>query len=275
LLLHGGAGPEDSAKKAIHVEELTQIARQALKRQTHGSEVILSAIKGMEDSENYNAGRGAALQSDGLARLTAAYMNGAQQTFSAVISTPYLKNPIELAESLQTKSSRVLTVPGSELLARELGHPIELNLTNARVARWAKRVSESGKQWDTVGATFFDGADSFWAGTSTGGRGFEVPGRVSDSGTVAGNFASRFAAVSATGIGEQIVDAGLAVRLETRVRDGSSLRDASRRCFQEAQNLQHQYGWIAVSNGSWAAAYTTPGMIFVAMAADGSVLAHS
>ena len=49
------------------------------------------------------------------------------------------------------------------------------------------------------------------AGTSTGGRGFEYPG-VTDSATVAGNYASRFAAISATGIGEEIVDDALAAR---------------------------------------------------------------
>ena len=39
------------------------------------------------------------------------------------------------------------------------------------------------------------------AGTSTGGVGGEIPGRVSDSPTVAGNYANEFAGVSATGIG--------------------------------------------------------------------------
>jgi L-asparaginase len=36
------------------------------------------------------------------------------------------------------------------------------------------------------------------AATSTGGKGFEVPGRISDS-TVAGNYANPFCGVSLTG----------------------------------------------------------------------------
>ena len=42
-------------------------------------------------------------------------------------------------------------------------------------------------------------ADQIYAGTTTGGRGSEEPGRVSDSATVAGNYASYAAGVSATG----------------------------------------------------------------------------
>ena len=41
--------------------------------------------------------------------------------------------------------------------------------------------------------------------TSTGGKGFEIPCRVSDSATVAGNFANNFAGISCTGVGEDIV----------------------------------------------------------------------
>jgi L-asparaginase len=37
------------------------------------------------------------------------------------------------------------------------------------------------------------------AATSTGGKGFEVPGRISDSATVAGNYANPFCGVSLTG----------------------------------------------------------------------------
>jgi L-asparaginase len=42
------------------------------------------------------------------------------------------------------------------------------------------------------------------AATSTGGKGFEVPGRISDSATVAGNYANPFCGVSLTGVGERI-----------------------------------------------------------------------
>ena len=36
--------------------------------------------------------------------------------------------------------------------------------------------------------------------TSTGGKGFEIPGRVSDSATVAGNYANLNCAISCTGV---------------------------------------------------------------------------
>jgi L-asparaginase len=114
------------------------------------------------------------------------------------------------------------------------------------------------------------------AGTSTGGRGFEFPGRVSDSATVAGNYASPFAAISATGIGEEIVDDALCARIETRVRDGLSLEDAGRRTFEEAKASGHRYGWIACdSRGYWCVAHTSEQMSFWVQTLDGQILSSS
>jgi L-asparaginase len=84
---------------------------------------------------------------------------------------------------------------------------------------------------------------------------------MSDSATPAGNYASAFAAVACTGIGEQIVDDGVAVRLETRVRDGASLRQASEQLRREAQRGGRRYGWIAVDGrGDWICCATTGAM---------------
>ena len=107
------------------------------------------------------------------------------------------------------------------------------------------------------------------AAASTGGRGHEYPGRVSDTCTVAGTYASRFAAVAATGIGEQIVDDALACRLETRIRDGMSLMDASGRCYREAIQRRRTYGWLALDRSSWCAAHTTPSMPYVVVGSRG------
>jgi L-asparaginase len=204
-----------------------------------------------------------------------AVMNGARQSFSAVISISDIRHPSRLAWALQEASSRVLTAPGHQELARELQLKPENLINPPRLAAWKKNVREASFSSDTVGVLVWNGAELF-AGTSTGGRGFEEPGRVSDSGTVAGTYASPFVAVSATGLGEEIVDDAVAARLETRVRDGMSLEQACLKALDEAKLLQRSYGWIACdAEGGFAVAYTTDVMSYLVIDWDGQILASS
>lgn len=107
------------------------------------------------------------------------------------------------------------------------------------------------------------------AATSTGGGRFNGPERISDSATVAGNYASAYAAISCTGIGEHIIDDGLAVRLETLVREGLSVVEASERIYRDALARQRVYGWIAVDRrGAWAMCRTAEAMPCAAMSAN-------
>jgi L-asparaginase len=55
------------------------------------------------------------------------------------------------------------------------------------------------------------------AATSTGGKGFEVPGRISDSATVAEIMLIWW---SLTGVGEDIMSNATAAKIATRVTDG-------------------------------------------------------
>jgi L-asparaginase len=192
-----------------------------------------------------------------------------------VISISDVRHPSRLAWALQDHSTRVLTSPGHELLARQLMQPVENLITAKRFEAWQKKVQDAFFMNDTVGALVFDGQRLF-AGTSTGGRGFEDAGRVSDSATVAGNYASAFAAISATGIGEEIVDDALAARLETRVRDGMGLEQAARKTYDEALARGRSYGWIACdARGYVSIAYTTQAMSYVLITWDGEILVSS
>lgn len=270
VLLHGGAAATDPSGQAavntatVALRAIAVKALASLKEGTQPLDVVVGCLQAMELDELFNAGRGAALQADGQARLTAALMDGPKQTFSGVISASYLTHPSLIAKHLQTQSSRVLTTPGTELVARELGLPIESALAPARIKNWTDRLAKGETFCDTVGALIRTRDGKLYAGTSTGGRGFEFPGRVSDSATVAGTYCTSVAGISATGIGEQIVDDALAARLETRCRDGATLEAASRQCFKEARAKNRGYGWIVVdSAGFWAAAHATPSMTFV------------
>jgi L-asparaginase len=85
------------------------------------------------------------------------------------------------------------------------------------------------------------------AATSTGGKGFEIPGRVSDSATTAGNYANACAGVSCTGVGEDIVSGALASSIVTRVTDGMPLALATEKTFKELSPFNGFAGIIGIS----------------------------
>ncbi|MGB3135996.1 MAG: isoaspartyl peptidase/L-asparaginase, partial [Nodosilinea sp.] len=100
----------------------------------------------------------------------------------------------------------------------------------------------------TIGVVVLDGEGHLAAGTSTGGKGLERLGRVSDSATPAGNYANSVAAVSCTGIGEDILDECLAARIVVRVTDGMAIAAALEKTFAEATANERDFGAIALSH---------------------------
>lgn len=274
LILHGGAGPMDPEGDRIvtatgALRDIAAALFEDLKFGREAREVALECVKAMERHEMFNAGRGSAMQRDGGIRMSAAFMDGNLQSFSGVMGVESVLHPSVMAEALQTESARVLGPPGTELLARRLGLPVADLVTEARLADWQKRRAKGG---DTVGCVVRSAQGHLFAVTSTGGRGYEEPGRLSDSATVAGNYCSRFCAVGATGVGEQLVDDAMAARLETRVRDGMTLAQASTKCFEEAKERTRHYGWIALDSIGWSVAHTTQGMTFVVFGEEGELL---
>ncbi len=274
LILHGGAPPRqiDPARIAAATQALTKYAQECFDLLAGGEvcDVVVAALTAMEADPQFNAGLGSSIQGDGQVRVSAGLMDGTPQTFSGVINALDIKHPSLIARALQGRRARVVSQPGVQSLARELNLPIENLITDASLKDFNERVAKGDV--DTVGCVARNQAGQLAAGTSTGGRGNELPGRVSDSATVAGNYATAIMAVSTTGVGEEIVDDALAARLETRCRDGLSLEAAARRCYEEALARSRSYGWTAVHrDGSWAAAHTTPSMSFVVRGETGVV----
>jgi L-asparaginase len=280
IILHGGAGPQDTRLGGLAEANrlLQEFIKVGMERLLHGEkalEVMVALIMMMEDAERFNAGRGSAIQWDGATRLTASIMDGKRQRFSAAVNATFTNHPILIAKELQDHKSTVLTQPGTELIARQLNLPIEKSLTEKRLKKFVESGCAVSQTCDTVGCVIKCQEGRLWAATSTGGRGCEIPGRMSDSATVAGNYATEFLAVSATGQGEQIVDDAVAARMEARCRDGLTLKVASEKAFREAEARQSRYGWIAIDKeGHWSTAFTTEAMSFAVMAGD-ELVAHS
>jgi L-asparaginase len=121
------------------------------------------------------------------------------------------------------------------------------------------KASRSG----TVGCVVLDLFGNLAAATSTGGKGFEIPGRISDSATVAGNFANAHCGVSCTGVGEDIVSAAIAAKIVTRVTDGMSLQQACEKTFAELKPYDGFAGAIAIDkNGTMYHLDSHPTMVF-------------
>ena len=273
IIIHGGASPIDPKGDAL-VDALASIENMAsecmsdLKSGKSAIKVVVKCLEMLENDEKFNAGVGSALQSDGIPRLTSSIMDGHKQNLSGVVSVPYVTNPSKLAEKLQKRNAKVLASPGAELLAREMKLPVASNLTEERSKRWLNNLHKenypSTAEHDTVGCVVIDKKGRLASGSSTGGIGNEMPGRVSDSGTIAGNYASKFAAITVTGIGEQITNDAVASKTETRIRDGMSLKDAFNKTFNEAKQRRHFYGYIGIdSKGNYGVAHTTNAMPFV------------
>ncbi len=276
LMIHAGAGTTTelvlNRRQAIIAEILKQLWPGMLDN-GQAVHLVSRAVEIMEASPDFNAGRGASLQSDGLLRLSAGLMDGSKQRFSGVALVTHLIHPSKLALALQQKQSTVLGPLGAQLLARELGLPPENPTVIARVEKWLDYLKDRETEKEaqgTVGAVVIDSQGNLAAATSTGGSNACYPDRLSDSATPAGNYASNFAAISATGVGEQIVDDGLAVRIETRVRDGMSIIAASDLALDEAKEFQRKYGWIGLDKeGNQVMYATTDHMPCGAMSEDG------
>lgn len=273
LIIHGGAGSSLKSKGGAQVirrtlHKIVEEVYTLLVSGTSANEAVVRGCQLLEDEPRFNAGTGSVLQSDGQIRMSASLMDGTSQSLSGVINVTRVKNPINLAKFLQTSSDRVLSDYGAAELARELQIPSYNALTELRLQEWLLErqdnfqrsmagvvaeeelvVSESARR-GTIGVVALDTNGRLSVGTSTGGKGFERVGRVSDSAMPAGNYANEYAAVSCTGIGEDIIDECLAARIVVRVTDGMSLEDAMQRSFGEAEERQRDFGAIALdANG--------------------------
>ena len=250
VIIHGGFFSESStsaATKQAKQEALTAIAQKAYQYMALGhtaTETVVYAVSLLEDDALFNAGIGSQIQSDGKIRMSAAVMDGTTQKMSGVINIEKVKNPIRVALDLQAEDDRILGGSGATQYARAHGYAEFDTEIPQRRNEYEAKVASTGT--GTVGCVALDADGRIAAATSTGGKGFEIPGRISDSATVAGNYANAFCGVSCTGVGEDIVSGAVATKIVIRVTDGMSIRDAFTRTFEELTPYDGFAGAIAI-----------------------------
>ena len=266
IIIHGGFFSESSTSletKIAKQEALLRIVKDSYAfLQNHSAlETVVYAVSQLEDDELFNAGIGSQIQSDGKIRMSASLMDGVSQKMSGVINIEEVKNPIQVAEVLMQVDDRILGGSGATKFARNHGFEVFSTEIPQRRSEYEEKLASLGT--GTVGCVALDKDGKIAVATSTGGKGFEIPGRISDSATVAGNYANEFCGVSLTGVGEDIVSNATAAKIVTRVTDGFTIEKAFEKTFNELKPYDGFAGAIGIDKqGNIFHQDSHPSMVF-------------
>ncbi len=266
IIIHGGFFSESDQSQEVKTAKQNSLKAIAAKgfdflKNHSAEETVVYTVSLLENDPLYNAGIGSQIQSDGKIRMSASLMNGQNQKFSGVINIEDVKNPIELAQVLMKEDDRVLGGIGAKKYATENNFEDFSTEIPQRRKEYEEKVKNGGK--GTVGCVALDSDGNLAAATSTGGKGFEIVGRISDSATVAGNFANQYCAVSCTGVGEDIVSNATATKIVIRVTDGMPIEKAFEKTFAELKEIDGFAGAISIDkDGNTFHQDSYPTMVF-------------
>src|SRR5687767_13850060 len=131
LVIHGGAGAaitRENLPPALEAQYRLELGRAldagyaVLAAGGTALDAVVAAIKPLEDSPLFNAGKGAVLNADGICELHASIMDGKTLGAGAVSGVQRVKNPITLARLIMEKSPHVMfTGAGAERFAELTG----------------------------------------------------------------------------------------------------------------------------------------------------------
>lgn len=276
IIIHGGFFSESHTNqetKNSKQNALKEIARKGFEfLQNHSAlETVVYTVSLLEDDELFNAGIGSQIQSDGKIRMSASLMDGTTQKMSGVINIEKVKNPIQVAEKLMDFEDQILGGEGATNFARLNGFEEFSTEIPQRREEYLAKLKSNGT--GTVGCVALDSEGKLAVATSTGGKGFEIPGRISDSATVAGNYANQNCAVSCTGVGEDIVSGAVAAKIVTRVTDGFPIEKAFEKTFDELKPYDGFAGAIAIDkSGKVFHQDSHPTMVFASFDGENFVI---
>ena len=287
IVIHGGAG---TLVKGLMTPELEAEYKSALKNaRDKGYEILENggtaldavelAVKLLEDTPLFNAGKGSVFTNEGTHEMDASIMEGKTLKAGAVSLITGIKNPVSLARDVMEKSYHVfLAGEGAMQFAKSQGYEIETPdyfYDEVRYKQWQgikdsnnfqldHSVKKDGK-FGTVGAVACDKNGHIAAATSTGGMTNKKWGRVGDSPMVgAGVYANnKTCAVSCTGSGEFFIRGVVAYDVSCLMEHkGLSLEDASNEVIHKRiLEINGDGGLIAVdAQGNIAMPFNTEGM---------------
>lgn len=229
LVIHGGAGvitreqlsEADEAAVRADLDRALDAGHGVLVAGGTALEAVVAAVRVLEDSPWFNAGKGAVFTAEGGHELDAAVMEGHTGRAGAVAGLRTVRNPVLLARAVMEHSPHVMLAgEGAERFAdtrpelervpndwfdtprrRE-----QLEAARERAQRQAAGqavATPAEARFGTVGAVALDRHGHIAAATSTGGMTYKRWGRVGDAPVIgAGTYASTGCGISTTGWGE-------------------------------------------------------------------------
>jgi len=296
IVIHGGAGTITKSSMTAELEkeytdklsEALKSGYEILKQGGTAVDAVETAIKIMEDSPLFNAGKGAVFTHEGTNELDASIMDGRTLNAGAVAAVKHIKNPISLARLVMEKSWHVLLVgEGAEKFAQEQGLELvseDYFKTERRLKQLQQILEHDSKRDDslklerkknppsgdnneshgTVGCVAIDKYGNIAAGTSTGGMTNKRFGRVGDSPIIgAGNYANnQTCGVSGTGDGEYFIRLNVGKDISDLMEyKGLTVQEASQTTIDKLTKLGGTGGVIALDkNGNIAMPFNTSGM---------------
>ena len=248
IAIHGGAGGDldrwTEAQRKNRIDGLRAALKRGkalLEQSTPAIDVVQAVVQILEDDPNFNAGRGAVLNSLGDVSMDASIMDGSDLSCGAVANVTTVRNPIQLARAVRDKTPHVfLCGDPADRFAQEIGlprEPQEYFKTQEQIDSWknwqkkqaernattSKTDHDMGKDrlfyLGTVGCVARDQQGNLAAATSTGGLLGKRYGRVGDSPIIgAGTYAKNATcAVSCTGVGELYIRNHIASAVSSRM----------------------------------------------------------
>ncbi|WP_452223933.1 isoaspartyl peptidase/L-asparaginase family protein [Lacinutrix chionoecetis] len=296
IAIHGGAGTlvkglMTPALEAKYKDALT-IARTkgyaVLEQGGTALDAVETAVKALEDSPLFNAGKGSVFTNQGTHEMDAAIMNGENLEAGAVSLITGIKNPVSLARDVMDNSYHVfLAGEGAMQFAKTQGYEVaspDYFYDEVRYQQWQGIKDSDGFQLDhsvkkdgkfgTVGAVACDQNGNIAAATSTGGMTNKKWGRVGDSPMIgAGNYANnKTCAISCTGSGEFFIRGVVAYDVACLMEHKNmSLEEASNEVIHKRiLEINGDGGLIAVdTKGNIAMPFNTEGMYRACKSSNG------
>lgn len=302
LGIHGGIGldkkdmtPEHEKEIRAALSESLRAGKAALDAGGSSLDAVERAVRLMEDSPLFNAGKGAVFTHEGRNELDASIMEGTTKKAGSVAGVTVVKNPITAARAVMEKSKHVMMVGrGAEVFATRQGLDIVDPAYFWTERRWkaiqeiwkAEAAGKSGAAIDrrllqhyefgTVGAVARTADGKLAAATSTGGMTNKMFGRVGDSPIIgAGTYADDAAgAVSCTGHGEFFIRYSVSHEIvaQTKYKRVSIKEAAEDVINRQLKAVDGEGAAICLDpSGRFATAYNSEGCYRGCITADGVI----
>ncbi len=296
IAIHGGAGTlvkgMMTPEKELAYKSALQVALDAgyaiLKNGGTALDAVEMAVKHLEDSPLFNAGKGSVFTANETHEMDASIMDGKTLDAGAVSLITGIKNPVSLARDVMEKTEHVfLAGEGAMQFAKQLHYTIEdasYFYDEFRHQQWLDikdtdtfqldHSTKKDSKFGTVGAVACDQFGNIAAATSTGGMTNKKFGRVGDSPMIgAGTYANnQTCAVSCTGSGEFFIRGVVAYDVSCMMEHkGLPLEIACDEVINKrVLNIGGDGGLIAVdAQGNIAMNFNTEGMYRACKSSNG------